>query len=77
MCARAGYAHSRAIGNFDSTSPPAKRYHDMTEFAFEMEAGPSRVPTAIRRPRALCERAPLQSGRGVAALLVLALLFRC
>ena len=53
---------------------PARRFHDMTEFAFEMEAGPSRPPTAIRRPRTLYERAPLQFWQGVAALLALALL---
>jgi serine/threonine protein phosphatase PrpC len=53
---------------------PAKRFHDMTEFAFEMEAGPSRPPTEIRRPRTLYERAPLQVWQGVAALLALALL---
>jgi serine/threonine protein phosphatase PrpC len=53
---------------------PAKRFHDMTEFAFEMEAGPSRAPTEIRRPRTLYERAPLQFWQGVAALLALALL---
>jgi serine/threonine protein phosphatase PrpC len=53
---------------------PARRYHDMTEFAFEMEAGPARAPTAIRRPRTLYERAPLQVWQGVAALLALALL---
>ena len=53
---------------------PAKRYHDMTEFAFEMEAGPARAPTPIRRPRTLYERAPLQVWQGVAALLALALL---
>jgi serine/threonine protein phosphatase PrpC len=53
---------------------PAKRYHDMTEFALEMEAGPPRAPTAIRRPRTLYERAPLQFWQGVAALLALALL---
>jgi len=53
---------------------PGKRYHDMTEFAFEMEAGPSRPPTEIRRPRTLYERAPLQVWQGVAALLALALL---
>jgi serine/threonine protein phosphatase PrpC len=53
---------------------PAKRYHDMTEFAFEMEAGPARAPTVIRRPRTLYERAPLQVWQGVAALLALALL---
>ena len=53
---------------------PAKRYHDMTEFAFDMEAGPARAPTPIRRPRTLYERAPLQVWQGVAALLALALL---
>jgi hypothetical protein len=53
---------------------PAKRYRDMTEFAFEMEAGPSRPPAEIRRPRTLYERAPVQVWQGVAALLALALL---
>jgi hypothetical protein len=46
----------------------------MAEFAFEMEAGPSRPPAEIRRPRTLYERAPLQVWQGVAALLALALL---
>jgi serine/threonine protein phosphatase PrpC len=53
---------------------PAKRFHDMTEFAFEMEAGPPRAPIAIPRPRTLYERAPLQVWQGLAALLALALL---
>jgi serine/threonine protein phosphatase PrpC len=53
---------------------PATRFHDMTEFAFEMEAGPARVPTEIRRPRTLYERAPLQVWQGLAALLAFALL---
>jgi serine/threonine protein phosphatase PrpC len=53
---------------------PATRFHDMTEFAFEMEAGPARAPTEIRRPRTLYERAPLRVWQGVAALLALALL---
>ncbi len=53
---------------------PANRFHDMTEFAFEMEAGPARAPTPIRRPRTLYERAPLQVWQGLAALLALALL---
>jgi serine/threonine protein phosphatase PrpC len=53
---------------------PAERFRDTTEFAFEMEAGPSRPPTEIRRPRTLYERAPLQVWQGVAALLALALL---
>ncbi|HUC72763.1 MAG TPA: protein kinase [Stellaceae bacterium] len=53
---------------------PAKRFHDMTEFALEIEAGPARAPAAMRRPRTLYERAPLQVWQGVAALLALALL---
>ena len=53
---------------------PARRFHDMTEFAFEMEAGPSSPPIEIRRPRTLYERAPLQFWQGLAALLAVALL---
>jgi len=53
---------------------PAQRFDEMTEFAFEMEDGPARAPTDIRRPRTLYERAPLQVWQGVAALLALALL---
>jgi serine/threonine protein phosphatase PrpC len=53
---------------------PAQRFHDMTEFAFEMEAGPTRPPTEIRRPRTLYERFPLQFWQGLAALLAIALL---
>jgi serine/threonine protein phosphatase PrpC len=53
---------------------PAQRFHDMTEFAFEMEAGPARTSTEIRRPRTLYERAPLQFWQGLAALLAFALL---
>jgi serine/threonine protein phosphatase PrpC len=53
---------------------PAKRLHDMAEFAFEMESGPSPPPTEIRRPRTLYERAPLQFWQGLAALLAAALL---
>jgi len=53
---------------------PAQRFDDMTEFAFEMEDGPARAPTDIRRPRTLYERAPLQVWQGLAALLALALL---
>ncbi len=53
---------------------PANRFLDMTEFAFEMEAGPARAPTAIQGPRTLYERAPLQFWQGIAALLALALL---
>jgi hypothetical protein len=53
---------------------PAKRFRDMTEFAFEMEAGPSSPQVEIRRPRTLYERAPLQFWQGLAALLAVALL---
>jgi serine/threonine protein phosphatase PrpC len=53
---------------------PASRFHDMAEFAFEMEAGPARVPIEDRRPRTLYERAPLQFWQGIAVLLALALL---
>jgi serine/threonine protein phosphatase PrpC len=53
---------------------PAKRFHDMTEFAFEMEAGPTRTLAAAPRPRTLYERAPVQVWQGVAALLAFALL---
>jgi serine/threonine protein phosphatase PrpC len=53
---------------------PMKRFHDMIEFALEMEAGPARAPTAMPRPRTLYERAPLQFWQGLAALLALALL---
>jgi serine/threonine protein phosphatase PrpC len=53
---------------------PTKRFHDMTEFAFEMEAGPARAPPEIGRPRTLYERAPLQFWQGLAALLALGLL---
>ena len=44
------------------------------EFALEMEAGPSRAPTAARRTQTLYERSPLQFWQGVAVLLALALL---
>ena len=60
---------SRAIA-----ADPAQRFDDMSEFAFEMEAGPARAPAEIHRPRTLYERAPLQVWQGVAALLALALL---
>ena len=53
---------------------PAQRFDDMIEFALVMEAGPSRAPAEIRRPRTLYERAPVQFWQGVAALLALALL---
>src|SRR5271163_244132 len=53
---------------------PARRFHDMTEFALEMEAGPARAPAAVPRRRTLYERAPLRVWQGLAALLALALL---
>jgi serine/threonine protein phosphatase PrpC len=53
---------------------PTQRFHDMAEFAFEIEAGPARPPAESRRPRTLYERAPLQVWQGLAALLALALL---
>ena len=53
---------------------PAQRFHDMTEFAAEMEAGPARPTPSLGRPPTLYERAPLQVWQGIAALLALALL---
>ncbi len=53
---------------------PVKRFSDITEFALEMEAGPTRSANQIHRPRTLYERAPLQFWQGVAALLAIALL---
>jgi serine/threonine protein phosphatase PrpC len=53
---------------------PTERFRDMIEFAVEMETAPARAPLAVRRPRTLYERAPLQFWQGVAALLALALL---
>jgi serine/threonine protein kinase len=53
---------------------PADRFHDMNEFATEMETGPARVPMTVPRPQTLYERAPVRFWQGVAALLALALL---
>jgi serine/threonine protein kinase len=53
---------------------PAERFHDVMEFAVEMEAGPARAPSAVQRPRTLYERNPVAFWQGVAALLALALL---
>jgi serine/threonine protein phosphatase PrpC len=60
---------SRAIA-----ADPAERFRDMSEFAIEMEAGPTRAPIAVQRPRTLYERHPLRFWQGVAALLASALL---
>jgi serine/threonine protein phosphatase PrpC len=51
-----------------------KRFHDVMEFALEMEAGPPQAPPPVRRPQTLLERAPVQFWQGVAALLGLALI---
>ena len=53
---------------------PAERFHDVMEFAVEMEAGPARAPASMSRPQTLYERDPLRFWQGVAALLVLALI---
>jgi len=54
---------------------PAERFHDVTEFAVEMEAGPASAPAAANRQLTLYERAPVRFWQGVAALLALALLY--
>ncbi len=53
---------------------PGKRFRDMTGFALELEAGPARAASAVRRPPTLYERAPLRVWQAIAALLALALL---
>jgi serine/threonine protein phosphatase PrpC len=53
---------------------PTERFRDMAEFAVEMEAGPTRAPLEVPRPRTLYERNPTRFWQGVAALLALALL---
>jgi serine/threonine protein phosphatase PrpC len=53
---------------------PAQRFRDMGEFAAEMEAGPTRMPTMTRRPQTLYERYPLRFWQVIAGLLALALL---
>jgi serine/threonine protein kinase len=52
---------------------PSERFHDISEFAMEMEAGPARAPISTRRPLTLYERAPLRFWQALAALLALAL----
>jgi serine/threonine protein phosphatase PrpC len=52
---------------------PAERFRDMTEFAVEMEAGPTSPLIAARRPLTLYERAPVRVWQSIAALLALAL----
>ena len=53
---------------------PAARFHDVTEFAAEIEAGPAHAPVGLGRPLTLYERAPLRVWQGIAALLAAALL---
>ncbi|HYL49185.1 MAG TPA: protein kinase [Stellaceae bacterium] len=62
-------ALSRAIAR-----DPVERFRDMSEFAGEMEAGPVRLATPVRRPQTLLERAPVRFWQGVAVILGLALL---
>jgi serine/threonine protein phosphatase PrpC len=52
---------------------PAARFHDMMEFAVEMEAGPTRAPAARRRPLTLYERNPVRFWQAAAFLLAVAL----
>jgi len=63
-------ALARAVAN-----DAAERFHDVIEFALEMEAGPAHAPVAVGRPRTLYERYPVRFWQGVAALLAGALLF--
>jgi serine/threonine protein phosphatase PrpC len=53
---------------------PAERFHDMTEFAVEMEMGPARMTSTARRPQTFYERRPILFWQGVSALLAVALL---
>jgi serine/threonine protein kinase len=53
---------------------PAERFHDMIEFAVEMETGPVRAPAAAYREQTFYERHPVRFWQGVSALLALALL---
>jgi serine/threonine protein kinase len=54
---------------------PSQRFRDVTEFAVEMEAGPSRAPLGVRRPQTLYERAPVRFWQGIAAILALVVIF--
>jgi serine/threonine protein phosphatase PrpC len=53
---------------------PNERFRDINEFATEMERGPTRAPSAIRRPLTLYERSPVRFWQGVSALLAIALI---
>jgi serine/threonine protein phosphatase PrpC len=51
---------------------PANRFHDMMEFAIEMEEGPARAPHTGGGSRTLYQRYPVQVWQGISALLALA-----
>lgn len=53
---------------------PAERFHDMIEFAVEMENGPSRGPVAAYGQQTFYQRYPVRFWQGVSALLALALI---
>ena len=53
---------------------PAERFHDMNEFALEMETGPVRAPLEVHQPPTLYQRYPVRFWQGAAALLAAALL---
>jgi len=52
---------------------PANRFHDMMEFAIEMEEGPARAPHNTAGSRTLYQRHPIRVWQGISALLALAL----
>ena len=54
---------------------PAQRFRDMSEFASEMEAGPTRAPVITPRPLTLYERHPVGFWQTIAALLAAALVW--
>ena len=64
----------RQVRRFPSSVLSGDAFEVFIEFAMEMETGPAHKPVAVRRPRTLYERAPLQFWQGVAGLLGLALL---
>jgi len=51
---------------------PANRFHDMMEFAVEMEEGPARAPHTGGGSRTLYQRYPVEVWQGISALLALA-----
>ena len=52
---------------------PAQRFREVTEFAAEMEAGPTRRKLGVG-PRTLYERSPVRVWQGIAAFLAFALI---